>query len=98
MQTKRWKLKEPADEKSVLALADSLNVSNVLASLLINRGVTNFFEAKSYFRPSLETLHDPFLMDGMQEATQRVIKALTGNEKICVYGDYDVSLPKRTWC
>jgi single-stranded-DNA-specific exonuclease len=90
MQTKRWKLKDPADEKSVLALADSLNVSNVLASLLIHRGVTNFFEAKNYFRPSLETLHDPFLMDGMQEATQRVINALTGNQKICVYGDYDV--------
>lgn len=90
MQTKRWKLKEPSDEKSVLALADSLNVSNVLASLLIHRGVTNFFEAKTFFRPSLDTLHDPFLMDGMQEATQRVIKALTGNEKICVYGDYDV--------
>jgi single-stranded-DNA-specific exonuclease len=90
MQTKRWKLKEPADEKSVLALADSLNVSNVLASLLIHRGVSNFFEAKAFFRPALDTLHDPFLMDGMHEATQRVIKALTGNEKICVYGDYDV--------
>jgi single-stranded-DNA-specific exonuclease len=90
MQTKHWKLKEPADEKAVLALADSLNVSSVLASLLINRGVTNFFEAKSYFRPSLESLHDPFLMDGMHDAAQRVIRALTGNEKICVYGDYDV--------
>ena len=90
MQTKLWKLKEPAEEKAVLALADSLNVSSVLASLLINRGVTNFFEAKSYFRPTLESLHDPFLMDGMHDAAQRVIRALTGNEKICVYGDYDV--------
>jgi single-stranded-DNA-specific exonuclease len=90
MQKKRWNLREAADEKSVLALADSLNISTVLANLLIHRGVTNFFEAKSYFRPSLESLYDPFLMDGMHEATQRVIKALTNNEKICVYGDYDV--------
>jgi single-stranded-DNA-specific exonuclease len=90
MHNNRWKLKEQADEKSVLSLADSLNISNVLAKLLIQRGVTNYYEAKTYFRPSIESLHDPFLMNGMQEATQRVIKALTSNEKICVYGDYDV--------
>lgn len=90
MQTKSWKVKEAADDKSALALSDSLNVSSVIAHLLLQRGITNFFEAKSFFRPSLESLHDPFLMNGMQEATQRVIQALTTNEKICVYGDYDV--------
>lgn len=90
MQNKRWNLKEPPEEKSILTLADSLNISNILAILLIQRGITNFYEAKNYFRPSLETLHDPFLMNGMQEASQRVIYALTHNEKICVYGDYDV--------
>lgn len=90
MQNKSWNLKEAPDEKSILTLADSLNISNILAILLIQRGITNFCEAKNYFRPSLETLHDPFLMNGMQEATQRVIYALTHNEKICVYGDYDV--------
>ncbi len=90
MQNKRWNLKEAPDEKAILTLADSLNISNILANLLIQRGITNFYEAKNYFRPSLETLHDPFLMNGMQEATQRVIHALTHNEKICVYGDYDV--------
>jgi single-stranded-DNA-specific exonuclease len=90
MQNKRWNLKEAPDEKLTLALADSLNVSNILANLLIQRGITNFYEAKNFFRPSLETLHDPFLMNGMHEATQRVIHALTHNEKICVYGDYDV--------
>jgi len=90
MQNKRWNLKEAPDEKATLALADSLNVSNILANLLIQRGITNFYEAKNYFRPSLETLYDPFLMNGMHEATQRVIHALTHNEKICVYGDYDV--------
>lgn len=90
MLKKRWKISEAPDEKSVLALADSLNISNVLSALLIQRGIRNFFEAKTYFRPSLESLYDPFLMDGMQEASIRVINALTNNEKICVYGDYDV--------
>ncbi|KUO59314.1 single-stranded-DNA-specific exonuclease RecJ [bacterium BRH_c32] len=90
MQKTRWRIKNIPDEKSVLALADSLNISNSLAALLIQRGVTNFFEAKSYFRPSLDLLHDPYLMDGMAIASARVLKALTDNEKICVYGDYDV--------
>ncbi len=90
MLKKRWKLKKSFDEKTVLALADSLNISNVLAHLLLLRGINNFYEAKTYFRPSLESLHDPFLMDGMEEASYRVIKAVTENEKISVYGDYDV--------
>ncbi|MGK9475566.1 single-stranded-DNA-specific exonuclease RecJ [Melioribacter sp. OK-6-Me] len=90
MKSKRWKLKDLPDEKSILSLADSLNISKALAILLIQRGITNFFEAKTYFRPSLEALHDPFMMDGMQQATQRVIEAITSNQKICVYGDYDV--------
>ena len=90
MHTKSWKVKEAADDKSVLALSDSLNIPSVIAHLLLQRGITNFSEAKFYFRPSLESLHDPFLMNGMHEATQRVIQALTTNEKVCVYGDYDV--------
>ncbi|MFA3783254.1 single-stranded-DNA-specific exonuclease RecJ [Melioribacteraceae bacterium 4301-Me] len=90
MLKKRWKFKETPQDNLVLALADSLNISNALATVLVNRGVTNFFEAKSYFRPSLDSLHDPFLMDGMSEASIRVINAITNNEKICVYGDYDV--------
>ena len=56
----------------------------------MDRGITNFFEAKSYFRPTIEALHDPYLMDGMEAASLRVISAITSNEKICVYGDYDV--------
>lgn len=90
MLKKRWTLKEQADEKLVLALADSLNISNILSNLLIKRGVTNFYEAKAFFRPTIDVLHDPFLMNGMEEASKRVIKAITGNERICVYGDYDV--------
>jgi single-stranded-DNA-specific exonuclease len=90
MLKKRWKLKDQANQSEVLALADTLNISNVLADLLIRRDVKNFFEAKNYFRPSMESLHDPLLMDGMEEAAKRVIEAITANEKICVYGDYDV--------
>jgi single-stranded-DNA-specific exonuclease len=90
MLKKRWKLKDQADQNEILALADTLNISNVLADLLIRRGVKNFFEAKNYFRPSMESLHDPLLMDGMEDAAKRVIEAITANEKICVYGDYDV--------
>ncbi len=90
MAKTRWKLKQAPDEKLVLALSDSLNISHALASILIQRNITNFFEAKSFFRPSLTSIHDPFLMDGMHQASIRVINALTNNEKIYVYGDYDV--------
>ncbi|MCW8850827.1 MAG: single-stranded-DNA-specific exonuclease RecJ [Melioribacteraceae bacterium] len=90
MVKKKWTLKDPPDKNSVLALADSLNISSILAELLIQRGVTNFFEAKKYFRPSLDSIHDPYLMHDMEKAAARVIDAITNNEKICVYGDYDV--------
>jgi single-stranded-DNA-specific exonuclease len=90
MLKKRWKIKEQSDHREILALADSLNISNVLADLLIHRGITNFFDAKKYFRPELSSLYDPYLMDGMKDAAKRVIRAITDNEKIYVYGDYDV--------
>lgn len=90
MRKKRWTFKEEVNEEEALALADSLNISNILAKLLIQRGITNFFEAKTYFRPSLDALLDPFDMDGMETASIRVIDAITSNEMITVYGDYDV--------
>ncbi len=90
MLTKRWTIKNVEDEYSVKSLADSLNISDILASLLVERNVKNFSEAKKFFRPSLDSLHDPFLMHNMEEATSRLIEALTENQKICIYGDYDV--------
>ena len=90
MTKKRWKIREVYDDYTVKSLADSLNISEILARLLIQRGITNFSQAKNFFRPSLESLHDPFLMNGMESATYRVIKALTENQLIMVYGDYDV--------
>jgi single-stranded-DNA-specific exonuclease len=62
----------------------------IIATLLCQRGITDFDKAKHFFRPSLSTLHSPFLMDDMQKAIDRIDKALTANEKVLVYGDYDV--------
>jgi len=90
MLKKRWTIKNVEDEYSVKYLADSLNISEILTSLLVERNVKTFSEAKQFFRPTLESLHDPFLMDSMEEATTRLIEALTTNQLICIYGDYDV--------
>jgi single-stranded-DNA-specific exonuclease len=90
MPEKRWKIREVTDDYTVRSLADSLNISEVLARLLVLRDIKTFTQAKNFFRPSVESLHDPFLMDGMESATYRLIHALTENELITVYGDYDV--------
>ena len=90
MLHKRWKIKEVEDTNSLKSLADSLNISDILAKLLLLRDIKSFAEAKFFFRPSFESLHDPFLMDGMEAASKRVIHALTENQTICIYGDYDV--------
>ncbi len=90
MPEKRWKIRNIEDSYAVQSLADSLNISEVLAKLLVIRNVKNFTQAKNFFRPALDSLHDPFLMHGMEEATSRVIQALTENQLICIYGDYDV--------
>jgi single-stranded-DNA-specific exonuclease len=90
MLERRWKIREITDEYAVKSLADSLNFSEVLARLLIHRDIKNFSQSKLFFRPTIDSLHDPFLMDGMETATTRVIQALTENQSICIYGDYDV--------
>ena len=90
MERKHWKIKDVSDELSVQRLTDSLNISPILARLLVLRDIKTFNEAKQFFRPSIESLYDPFLMDQMESATTRVITALTTNQKICIYGDYDV--------
>lgn len=90
MPKKIWKLKSQPDEFTVNSLAESLNISDTLARLLILRNVKNYQQAKKYFRPTLESIYDPFLMDGMEAATYRIIKAITENQLICIYGDYDV--------
>ena len=86
----KWILKEPADAAKVSRLATELGIDSVLADLLVKRGVETFEQARSFFRPSLEDLHDPFLMKDMDIAVQRVRDAITGGQKVLVYGDYDV--------
>ncbi len=90
MLQKRWKIRDVEEENSIKSLAESLNISDVLAKLLFLRGIKTFSQAKNFFRPSLYSLHDPFLMNGMEAATKRVIHAITENQPICIYGDYDV--------
>ena len=87
---KRWVVRPSASEGEVAKLAKSLDIAPVLAKLLIQRGIETPEKAKNYFEPSLSTLHDPFLMKGMESAVERVHSAVTTNEKVMVYGDYDV--------
>ncbi|MGB2272764.1 MAG: single-stranded-DNA-specific exonuclease RecJ [Flavicella sp.] len=86
----RWKLKQSPDKNKVTSLASALQVSNVVAEILVQRGITTFEAAKAFFRPNFEALHDPFLMQDMTAAVERVEKAIEGGEHIMVYGDYDV--------
>ena len=87
---RRWVVKEKVDQDIVLELSRALNISTLLATLLAQREVTNFSEAKTFFRPKLLQLHDPFLMKDMDKAIDRIETAITNHEKILVYGDYDV--------
>jgi len=87
---KMWKLREGVDADNVRQLSSELGVDPVLAELLVQRGVCTFEQARSFFRPSLDNLHDPFLMTDMDKAVERVHEAVSSGEKILVYGDYDV--------
>lgn len=86
---KRWTLKS-ANEQEVEHLHEALGINPVLCRLLALRGIKDYDAAKSFFRMSLEQLHDPFLMLGMTEAVSRITEAIEWHEKIIVYGDYDV--------
>ena len=86
---KQWNILS-LDNKLTNKLANDLNVSIDISKLLIKRGVTDFDSAKDFFRPNLDNTHDPFLMKGMDLAVDRLIKAKNSNEKVLIYGDYDV--------
>ena len=86
---KRWEIKK-ADSSLVKDLAKDLNVSEIVAHLLVLRGITTFQAAKLFFRPEIDHLHNPFLMKNMQQAVARIEYAIAKNQKILVYGDYDV--------
>ena len=86
----RWTLKPKPDPEKIRSLSRALNVDEIIASLLIQRGIETFGEAEKFFRPNLNDLHDPYLMRDMEKAVARIEKAIENHENILVYGDYDV--------
>lgn len=86
---KRWRMR-PYEPRAAEALHGSLNIHPVLCQMLAQRGITSFEEARSFFRPELSHLHDPFLMKDMQKAVDRILLARDNKEKVLIYGDYDV--------
>ncbi|WP_233900028.1 single-stranded-DNA-specific exonuclease RecJ [Tenacibaculum piscium] len=86
----RWHLKQTPDLSKVTQLAKDLSVEKTLAKILVQRNIDTFEKARQFFRPSLDDLHDPFLMKDMELAVQRIEKAIANNENILVFGDYDV--------
>lgn len=87
---KRWRYRPVPPSSEVSALSKAINVNEYLCAILIQRGITDFELAKKFFRPSLDHLHDPFLMQDMDRAVTRIKLAIDNDEKILIYGDYDV--------
>ncbi|MDD4191786.1 MAG: DHH family phosphoesterase, partial [Mangrovibacterium sp.] len=87
---KSWKVKKQGDINVMKHLSAALNVDMVIANLLAQREITSFNDARSFFRPKLSDLHDPFLMKDMEQAVARLEKAVKNQEKVLIYGDYDV--------
>ena len=85
-----WQFQQFNQQDELVQLIEDLDISTSLAKILLDRGITNFEEAKGFFRPSLNELHDPFLMKGMDNAVNRIQDAIANDEKIMIYGDYDV--------
>jgi len=86
----RWTLKAKPEASKVEALKQALQVDDIVATLLLQRGIDTYEKARAFFRPSFDHLHDPFLMKDMDKAVARIEKALATGENILVYGDYDV--------
>ncbi len=87
---RRWIYKETPTQDSIKKLSTEININSHLSTVLLQRGIKDFSSAKDFFRPSLDHLHDPFLMKDMQHAVDRLKAAIDSHEKILVYGDYDV--------
>jgi single-stranded-DNA-specific exonuclease len=86
----RWTIKSKPEKEKVQALQNALQVDEIIATLLVQRGIETFEQAKTFFRPTLEDLHNPYLMKDMDKAVSRIEKAIANNENILVFGDYDV--------
>ena len=86
----RWTLKPKPSSEKVKVLASQLKVNELIATLLVQRGIENYDQARQFFRPSLADLHDPYLMKDMDKAVDRIENAIANGENILVFGDYDV--------
>lgn len=86
----RWTIKPKPTQTDIDQFSSELKVDELVAQLLLQRGITTYEEAKAFFRPQLSHLHDPFLMKDMDKAVARIESAIANNENIMVYGDYDV--------
>ena len=86
----RWTLKTVPNLSLVDQLSEALSIDKIISKLLVQRGIHTFEQAKKFFRPSLDDLHDPFLLKDMDIAVSRIEKAIANNENILIYGDYDV--------
>jgi single-stranded-DNA-specific exonuclease len=86
----RWTLKSKPEKEKVQKLQSELHVDELIATLLVQRGVENYDQAKTFFRPSLDDLHNPYLMKDMYKAVARIESAIANEENILVFGDYDV--------
>src|SRR6266852_3182768 len=86
---RRWMVR-PSDQAQASTLAEALGVSTIVAALLVARGHQDFDSAQAFLKPSLDQLHDPFLMRGMTDAVPRLLRAIDDQEPILIYGDYDV--------
>ena len=86
----RWTIKTKPEPEKIKHLSDVLNIDEISASLLLQRGIETFEEAREFFRPNLDDLHDPYLMKDMDKAVSRVETAIKNQENILVFGDYDV--------
>jgi single-stranded-DNA-specific exonuclease len=90
MMTNRWVLKEQGSAEIIRHLMEQLSIEENIANLLAQRGISSYDEARNFFRPSLEHLHDPYLMKDMDRAVERIAEAIKNQEKVLIYGDYDV--------
>jgi len=86
----RWNPKSKPNPEKVQAIQQALQVDEIIATLLVQRGIETFEQAKTFFRPTLADLHNPYLMKDMDKAVSRIEKAIANNENILVFGDYDV--------
>jgi single-stranded-DNA-specific exonuclease len=90
LKNMRWTIKPKPAQENINNLVSSLQVDELIAALLVQRGIETYAQAKQFFRPSLSDLHDPFLMKDMDKAVNRIEKAIANQENIMVFGDYDV--------